>query len=215
MVTYTWGLYEQNVIKKLKQSTILSFSYKWLHGKTQVEACDTQTEFQLLQKLHILLDKANIVIAHNGDAFDIKKINSRFMIHKIPPPSPYVTIDTKKAFKSVAGFDSNSLNNLGIDLGEGEKVEHRGFPMWEGCMAGNKKDWADMKRYNKQDVELLERIYLRVRPWIKTHPSVVLQDKTSLRCQRCASDNLKKSGFRYTKTTKIQRYFCNNCFGYF
>ena len=130
-------------------------------------ACDTLTERELLIKLHAILDAADIVVAHNGDSFDIKKINTRFIIYKLDPPSQYRTIDTKKEVKKIAAFDSNSLNNLGIDMEEGEKVKHRGFEMWEGCMAGNRKDWADMKSYNKKDVELLERIFRRLRPWMK------------------------------------------------
>jgi len=76
------------------------------------------------------------------------------MVYNFSRPNPYKTIDTKKEFKKVAAFDSNSLNNLGVDLGEGEKIKHRGFEMWEGCMVGNKRDWYDMKRYNIKDVFL-------------------------------------------------------------
>lgn len=160
-------MYEQNVIKKLKQFTILSVAYQWLGEKTQVLACDKMTEKELLTKLRALLDAADIVVAHNGDSFDIKKINTRFIIYKMAPPSPYRTIDTKKEAKKVAAFDSNSLNNLGLDMEEGEKVKHRGFEMWEGCMAGKQQDWNEMKRYNKKDVDLLAKIFLRLRPWMK------------------------------------------------
>lgn len=175
LTSYTWGLWEQNVIKKIKSSTILSVAYQWLGKKTKVIACDTLTEQQLLKKLWKLLDEADVVVAHNGDAFDVKKINTRFITHKFDPPSPYWTVDTKKQAKKIAAFDSNSLNNLGIDLGEGEKIKHRGFDMWEGCMAGVRQDWRDMKRYNKQDVDLLARVFKRLLKWMKfTRPKRIL-----------------------------------------
>lgn len=205
LLTYTWGLYEQNVIKKLKPFTILSVAYQWLGEPTEVIACDNLTERELLAKLHKLLDEADIVIAHNGDSFDIKKINARFLVHNFKPPSPYKTIDTKKVAKSVACFDSNSLNNLGIDLDEGEKIKHRGFDMWEGCMAGNKRDWHDMKRYNKKDVDLLSRIYLRLRPWIKNHPRT---SEHSV-CQHCGSSDHQSRGYSLTsKGLKFRRLQC-------
>lgn len=213
LICYTWGLYEQNVIKKLKQSTILSVAYQWLGEKTRVIACDTLSELQLLILLHKLLDEADIVIAHNGDSFDIKKINTRFMVHKLPPPSPYKTIDTKKVAKSVAGFDSNSLNNLGLDLDEGEKIKHRGFDMWEGCMAGKKRDWADMKRYNKKDVDLLARIYLRLRPWMKNHPDT--RPSINGSCPRCNSPKVQKRGTFRNKTQVMERLQCLGCGGWF
>lgn len=86
LVSYTWGLYEQNVIKRIKSFTILSVAYKWLGGRTKVLACDTLTEKQLLLKLHALMDSADVIIAHNGDSFDIRKINARFIVCNLKPP---------------------------------------------------------------------------------------------------------------------------------
>jgi hypothetical protein len=204
ILSLNWGLYEQNAIKRLKPTTILSVAYQWLNEKTEVIACDNFTEKQLLTKLYKLLDEAEIVVAHNGDSFDIKKINARFIVHKFTPPSPYKTIDTKKVAKSVAAFDSNSLNNLGIDMSEGEKIKHRGFDMWEGCMAGKKRDWYDMKRYNKKDVVLLQSIFLRLRPWMKRYPE-------EYEACRCGSNRFEKRGTRRTKTSVYARIRCLSC----
>lgn len=215
IIGYTWNLYETNVIKRLKTFTILSVAYQWLGQKTLAIACDNQPELSLLKKLHRLLDEADVVIAHNGDSFDIKKINTRFLIHKLPPPSPYKTIDTKKVAKQVASFDSNSLNNLGIDMAEGEKIKHRGFDMWEGCMAGKRSDWRDMKRYNKQDVDLLAKIYLRLRPWMKNHPDISEYSKDAIKCPRCNSPKIQKRGTCRNKTSLMDRFQCQDCGGWF
>lgn len=217
MISYTWGWHEQEVIKKLKATTILSVAYKWLGEKTKVIACDNQSEKRMLFKLHKLLDKADVIIAHNGNSFDRKKINYRFIVHKIPPPSPYKIIDTKVQAKSIAAFDSNRLNEIGLDLGEGEKIKHRGIEMWEGCMAGKKRDWTEMKRYNKKDVDLLERIYLRLRPWITNHPVLGLLDGTykKNKCRSCGSENSGPRGWVYNKTGKRRRYRCHDCTTWF
>jgi len=204
-------MWETDVIKKIRPFTILSVAYQWLGGKTQVIACDNQSEYDLLKKLHKLLDEADIVIAHNGDSFDIKKINARFIVYKFHPPSPYKTIDTKKEAKRIAAFDSNSLENLGIDLGEGEKIKHRGFAMWEGCMAGKKKDWEEMKKYNKKDVDLLYRVYLRLRGWIKNHPNF----SESGECPNCNSRNVQKRGFRVLRYSRYQSLQCQACGAWF
>lgn len=168
-----------------------------------------------MRKLYKVLDEADVVIAHNGDSFDIKKINARFIIHKFSPPSPYRTIDTKREAKKIAAFDSNSLNNLGIDLSEGEKIKHRGFDMWEGCMAGKQSDWNDMKRYNKQDVDLLEKVYLRLRPWMKTHPDITDYSKDAISCPKCNSNKLQKRGIYLVKRGKLTRFQCMGCGGWF
>lgn len=205
LLTYTWGLYEQDVIKKIKPFTILSVAYQWVGESVKVIACDVMSERGLLRRLWKLLDQAEIVVAHNGDSFDIKKINTRFIVYEMPPYSPIQTVDTKIVAKSVAGFDSNALNNLGIDMSEGEKIKHRGFDMWEGCMAGNKRDWEDMKRYNMKDVELLHRIYLRLRPWMKRHPRTSVESV----CNHCGSKDSQRRGFMISAAgIKYQRIRC-------
>lgn len=207
LVVYTWEVYEANAIKKIKNSEILSVAYQWLGQPTQVIAQDKHTEKQILKKLHALLSRADIVIAHNGDAFDVKKINSRFIMYDMPPPSPYRTIDTKKVAKNVFAFDSNSLNNIGIDLGEGEKIKHRGFDMWEGCMCGKKHDWEDMKKYNKRDVDLLVSVYMRMRPWITNHPRVSEHGH----CPSCGSANVRRKGIRRLAVRSVQKLKCLDC----
>lgn len=205
-------MYDQNAIKRIKGFTILSFSYKWLYGKVQVESCRNQSEKSLLLKLHKLLCECEIAVAHNGDSFDFKKINARFIVHRLPPPSPYRTIDTKKEAKRIAAFDSNSLNNLGIDLCEGEKIKHRGFDMWEGCLSGKRADWLDMERYNKQDVELLERIYLRLRPWMSHHPHL---RTPGLSCPKCGGQHSQRRGFYHSQSGSYARFQCLTCHGWF
>jgi hypothetical protein len=61
-------------------------SYKWAHEKTVKTAAlpdfprykrHRHDDKDLCAVLHRLMDEADIICAHNGDAFDIKKINSR------------------------------------------------------------------------------------------------------------------------------------------
>lgn len=125
------------------------------------------------------------------------------------PPSPFKTVDTLKVAKKF-GFPSNKLDNLGLSLGEGRKVKHTGFSLWKGCMAGDKKSWATMKRYNIQDVDLLARIYKRFLPWIQNHPSfAVFCDGKA--CPNCGSEKIQKNGIHRTQTSFYQRYQCQNC----
>lgn len=219
-VGFAWAKWEQNLIKIIKERQLLCFAYKWLGHPTKVIAlpdfknyrpgCDDK---ELLKPLHELLDQAQFVIAQNGDQFDFKRINARFIFHGMQPPSPYKTIDTLKIAKARFGFNSNKLDDLGAYLGVGRKVKHSGFDLWEGCMAGNMKDWAMMKQYNKQDVDLLERIYLKFRPWHKLHPNVT-NDEKEVRCPKCNSTELQSRGTVFTQTMQYKRFQCQSCFGW-
>ena len=223
LISYLWGTYQQNSLKILEPSKIISVAWKYL-GEDAVY-CKSIQDYKgykkgqiedkaLIQEVWKVLDEADIVIAHHGDAFDIKKLNSRFVYHGMSAPSHYQTIDTKKSASRFFKFDSNSLNNLGEYLGEGKKVENGGFGLWLRCIAGDKQAWEDMKTYNVQDVVLLEKIYLRLRPFIANHPDLTLvspTEKGSVKCSSCLSTDVSKRGFSHTKTGRKQRFQCNSC----
>lgn len=214
---WVWGKWQQNVIDFKRDWYMLSFAYKWAH-EDQVHTVglidfksynrDIENDKRLLKKLWALLNEADIVVAHNGDSFDLPKINTRFLTHKLPPPSPYKTVDTLKIARKVFAFDSNKLDDLGRYLGVGRKIPNTGFHLWKGCMSGDPESWRLMKEYNGHDVELLEKVYSLVRAWDKNHPNV---NQGQQACPTCASFNVQRRGFNYTLLRKKQRFHCLNC----
>jgi uncharacterized protein YprB with RNaseH-like and TPR domain len=219
---WVWSKWETNVIDFVHNGFMLSFAYKWLNeGKVEVKGlCDykgynknPQCDKALVKDLWTLLDQADIVIAHNGDRFDIPKINARFLIHGLNPPTPFKTVDTLKVARSVFKVDSNKLDDWGHYLNIGRKLPHTGFHLWLGCINKVEKSWITMKRYNKKDVELLEKFYYILRPWVKNHPNVSMANRDC--CPKCSSNKVQKRGFTYTLLRKKQRWQCLNCRGWF
>lgn len=149
---------------------------------------------------------------HNCDKFDLRKINTRLAANSIIPPAPYKTIDTLKVVKKHFGLNSNKLNDIGIYFGIGEKVDTGGFSLWKKCMAGDLNAWKLMKLYNKNDVILLEKVYLKVRPWISNHHSINVD--TECKCGSCGSSNVQMRGYNYSKMGKSRRWQCNECFSW-
>lgn len=219
---WVWGKWETNVIDFKKDWYMLSFAYKWADSGKVVKrglidypgyANDKENDGALVADLWEVFDQADIIIGHNGDSFDIRKSNSRFLTHALNPPSPYKTVDTLKIARRAFKFDSNKLDDLGRYLGVGRKVPHTGFNLWKGCMDGNPAAWAKMKQYNGHDVELLEKIYYAVRAWAPVHPNV---NKGQLEaCPKCGSDKTQRRGFSFTLLRKKQRFQCLKCAGWF
>lgn len=217
---WTWGKWEQNVIAFKKHWFMLSFSMKWLgdrRGHTYIlpdftgYASDKENDFKLVKKLHGVLDEADVVIAHNGDRFDVRKSNARFIVHGLRPPSPYKTIDTLRIARRHFAFDSNKLDDLGKYLGVGRKIPttHK-WQMWLKCMTGDTVSWDKMRKYNNQDVNLLERVYTKLRPWAVRHPDLGDFSK-KIGCPACQSNNLHKRGINVTKTGTRDRFQCQDC----
>lgn len=217
---WTWGLWEQNVIDTKKPWYILSFAYKFEGEKVQSKGLidypgfkkDMEDDSALVKELWDVFDKADIVVAHNGDRFDILRANARFVGLGLNPPSPYKSVDTCKIARRYFKFDSNKLDNLGHYLGLGRKLPNTGFDLWKRCMTGDPQAWKEMIRYNERDVILLEKVYLKLRSWAKTHPSVTQGNGDA--CPKCNSTHLQKRGFSYTATRKRQRLQCADCGGW-
>ena len=216
----SWQKWNTNIHHYRRDWYMLCFAYKWLgEKKTHVVA---QPDFksykkgstddrELVNALWDLFDEADIVIAHNGDSFDQKKSNTRMVINGRTPASPYFEIDTKKVAKRYFGFTSNKLDDLARQLGIKGKLDTGGYSLWLGCEEGDPKAWKKMKSYNKQDVWVLEQVYLRLRPWIKNHPPINTIINNPTGCPTCGKGPLTKQGVRATKTNTYQRYRCSNC----
>jgi DNA polymerase elongation subunit (family B) len=211
---YVWGKYEQNVLSYVKERELLSFAYKW-QGSSEV-ICLTRegksSDRSLVKKLHALLSKADVVVAHNGDEFDAKIAKARMIYHDLAPLRSLCSVDTKKAAKSYFKFNGNGLNDLGQFLKLGKKMTHQGFDLWLGCMANDPKAWKTMVRYNKQDVILLEKVYNRLLPWIENQPSVsILLRGDRSACPSCNSLKVKKEGIKVLHSSYRQRMACKAC----
>jgi hypothetical protein len=219
-LSYIWGRYEQNTLAVKQHWYILCFAHKWLGEKqTYVKSLpdfktykkDPTNDELLVTELWKLFNQADVIVGHNGDSFDIKKTNARFLKHGLEPPSPYKTIDTLKLAKKHFKLDSNKLDDLGEFFKIGRKIQTGGFDLWLGCIAGDPKAWATMTAYNKQDVILLEKIYYKLRGWATNgaYLNIILGNK--LACRYCGSDHLTKKGLGGSELTLYQRFKCLNC----
>ncbi len=128
------------------------------------------------------------------------------------PPVPYSQVDLLNVARQQFKFPSNKLDYVAQALGLGSKTSHTGFDLWVRCMAGEDKAWSLMRKYNKQDVVLTEKLYDKLLPWIKSHPSVPLHDgNRNDACTNCGSEDLKRDGYAMTNVGKYQRYQCRDC----
>lgn len=216
LLGYTWGVHEVDVIKVVKHSHLLCYAFSWLDGETDCHAiCDFPNyragddDSQILPLLWKLLDEADIIVGQNIDRFDLPKINARFVLAGIKPPSPYKTVDTLKVSRNRFGFPSNKLNDVCSAMDIGEKVVHTGFDLWERCMAGDMEAWKLMKEYNKRDVDLTKELYLRQLPWIKNHPNMLGG------CPNCGSDAIQARGWQINARGKYRRFQCQDCGNWF
>lgn len=223
LLGFVWGLWDNNVALNQVKSDwhLLSYSAKWLGEpdnkifyKDQRDAKNIENDKELLQGIWELLDQADVVIGQNSKAFDVKKLNARFVINGLQPPSSYKQIDTMLLAKKHFAFTSNKLEYMTDKLCTKYKKlkvrEFPGFEMWSECLKGNLKAWKCMEKYNKYDVLSLEELYTKLIPWDNSVNFNLYTDELVMTCS-CGSTSFRNKGFTYTATGKYTRHRCNDC----
>ena len=222
-MTYTWGRFKQNIglHQVIQDPIMLTWSAKWLYSTEIISDAITPEEvrefddFRITASLWRLLDEADVVVAHFGDRFDIPMLNSRAIVHGLVPYTSVKSIDTKQVASSQFKFPSNKLDALATYFNLAGKLG-TDFSLWKNCLAGDKEAIDKMREYNNQDVILLEEVYLRLRPWIRSHPNAgIYMENDNTVCACCGSDNVYiiPNKFYHTQTTKYPVYRCKNCGG--
>jgi predicted RNA-binding Zn-ribbon protein involved in translation (DUF1610 family) len=225
--SYHWGLWDQNIGLDMIETewSILSYAAKWL-GEKRILYKDTggrgkakvRDDKELLEDLWNLLDTADIVVAQNGQRFDLKRINARLIMHGFTPYSPVRVVDTLVAAKRHFGFTSNKLAWTSLHLTDSPKSDHKKFPgfeLWKECLADNPLAWKEMRKYNPQDVIATEKLYLKLLPWITSHPNRgAYNNSTAHQCPKCESTHVQARGQAVLQQGRYQRYQCQDCGGW-
>ena len=221
MVSYAWRPKVQWLNHQMNVSDVfmLSWAAKW-DGATFVKSAYlTPTEVKnqddkfIVADLANLIREADIIVAHNGDRFDLPKINGRVALLGLEPLGPVDTIDTLKLSRQSFGFGYHNLDFLAKEfLGE-SKIETN-WSWWEDILNGDPKAMKKMVRYNKKDVVLLERVFHAMMPYVKNLRRLY-EGSGDLSCPYCGSTDRQNRGKKRNKTTTYQQHQCNGCLRYY
>lgn len=219
MVVTSWDLWRPRLSHEniQQESSLISAAWKWLDEKrvdeVHVNPRRPNDDRQVVSRLHSVLEGAHILVGHNVDRFDLRKLNARAIKHGLPPLPRIQTIDTLKVARSVFAFNSNRLDYLGKFLCGTGKIPTT-YGLWLKVMEGNRGALSAMVKYNKADVLLLEKVYKKLRPHIKNHPNLGVISGAWC-CPNCGSGDIWSCGYNFSRITKRKRYQCKQCYAKF
>lgn len=206
----------------IQERYVICAAWKWLDApkvsavsvldNPKLYAKSPHNDFHVVQALHAVLSEADVIVAHNGDAYDIKFTEARMLLQGLPPLPPITKIDTLKAARDRFLFNANNLNYLGQVLGCGKKKPTKPG-LWLKVLAGDKQAIRDMVAYNKQDVLLLEKVFLKLRPYMANHVNRQLYGESG--CPRCGSRRVQSRGFHRALTQVYRKFCCVDCKGWY
>jgi len=178
----------------IHERAIICISYKWL-GEEQVYNLTwdkNQCDKFLLEQFIPILDEADMIVAHNGDRYDLKFIKTRALKHNLKMLINYKQFDTLKVAKSKFMFNSNKLDYISKFLGAEGKISTE-MKLWDDIILRKcSKALIQMLDYCDEDVRQLEVVYNALVSWEnpKFHAGV-LNGKTKQTSPITGSINIK------------------------
>lgn len=223
-----WSLWDGYIsLSQIERDwSLLSYAAKWCGGEGTIKENDVayldirdkedvNDDKEILQELWNLLDECDIVLTKNGKRFDIKKINARFVMQGMKPPSHYAHIDLEEVIKRNFGFTSRKLEYVAEKLNvEFKKLDHKnyaGYKLWKACLQKELAAFVECEEYNKHDVLATEELLYKLMPWDQKLPKFSLYTESEQFVCNCGSHNIVKVGYCYTGLSKFTKFQCEDC----
>jgi len=206
----------------LRQGQIICISWKWEH-EDEIHHLDwgikKQCDKQLIKKFIQQLDKADEIIAHNGDKFDIRWLRARAAYHNLTMKPAYRSIDTYKLVKRYFQLPSYRLGEVAKYFGLKAKKDPGGLETWVDIIINKNQEALNiMIDYCDGDIATLEAIYVKIRRYIKHNLHYAVKDgDDKFMCPECKM--LPKWNKTYTTAAGTIKHYmlCRNalCGQYF
>lgn len=225
MIKRAWSLWQRfgTPQEVIQDWSIICICYKWLGEKkvhtisvrdgllkSDINAETVRDDGGVVERFAEVLNSADVVVAHNGIAFDMKKFRARLIKHDGKPLAPVKEYDTLRVAKSLFAFTSNRLDALGEYFGVGRKIK-TDYDLWIRCEQGEMKALKEMEKYCRGDILVLEKVYNKLAPHDRLHPNHNVYNKTEDACPTCNSFNVQRRGSRMTRVSEFWRYQCLSC----
>lgn len=221
MIVGVWDIgYKVNIGPQqiIKDWFIYGWAGRWFGESDTVSAFVTPEEAiarddkRIMTELWQVMETADIIVTHNGNKFDIPKIKTRFILNQLPPLSSFRSVDTYRVVSKEFAFASNALNYIGQRLAEKEKIATT-YSLWIECEKGVAEALDFMHKYCIGDIDVLEAVYVMLRPWMKSHPNLaVFMDAITPVCPNCGSEDVHSIESIYTtQQNAFPEVVCYTC----
>lgn len=200
-----------NQIKQDKR--VICISYKevgWKKPKTLV--WDNGDDTEMLKQFQKIADQYPVLIAQNGDEFDIKVLNGRMWVLQLPAFKNIHSLDTLKMSRYNMKLTSHKLDYKLKMLGDTGKDKME-MQDWIDVQNGDKAALAKMVKYCEKDVIGLEQVFWSLLPYVNKLPFslgvLINGDRES--CPQCGSSHVIGNGARPSHAGLKQRWQCKDC----
>ena len=227
MAAWTHSLGQQyigykSLMEGYDHKKVLCLSYKepgWKKAKGLIWDHKKRCDKELLTKFNEIASNYDLLLAHNGQGFDIKELRTAIALRGLNFAwNDTHCLDTLRDWRRTFRMPSNRLDAVAKMLGVGRKnpvnIDH-----WIKATQGDLKALKEMDKYCRVDTEIMQKCHERLDPYVK--PSQSCLNRKSMdyapyptKCSGCDNtDKLLfiKHGFYSYKCKPRQKYLCKVC----
>lgn len=174
---------------------------------------DPSSDRQLLKMFSKVFIQADAHITWYGSKFDFPFVNTRLLMHGLPPLPPIPHIDGWRIAKYKLKLNSNRLDTVSkIIPNNKEKKTPIDNKHWVRAATGYEPSLKYIEKHCYADIQVLEKAYLAIRPYASNLPNFskfLLHDKPG--CPACGSTHVQRRGPQMTANGVKQRLHCQKC----
>lgn len=127
----------------------------------------------LVEAILLDVEEADIIIAHNGTAFDLPFLRTRALVHGLQPVHPKKILDPVWLARRVFRFHRNSLEAISNVLGTPDMKTKLLPRVWTAAMFDGDTDALDqIVEHCVADVRVLADVARKMSPYIKQIDSI-------------------------------------------
>lgn len=191
----------------------ICFAASWLNSSKTMFHAEWQADGYegMLAAAWQLYDTADIVVGHNLNGFDTKKLKAGWKDLHWPSPMPWKTVDTLTVARREFGNESNTLDALCKRWGLVSKTDRYNHDLAKAACAGHKGAQRQIRAYNIGDIAATRAAYVDLMGWMPSHPIVGSEVTDELACPTCGSTGLVRDGWWTAEVKQYARYRCPNC----
>lgn len=219
--SYHWRVWKENIHPRQLQNRtwMICWAARWQGQKTMrsdavtPEEAVAEDDSRIVESLAELVRQADLIVAHNGDRFDLPILNTRLVDLRLDPLPPVRTVDTLKIAKRDFKFTYNRLDYLAEFLGVDNKHTME-FGDWLAAIKGDQQAIWKMQRYCKHDISVLEEVWQVLQPYARRLPRMVEASRHFQRaCPHCGAgfEHMRPAGYHRTNASNFPRFKCAEC----
>lgn len=169
---------------------------------------DADDDKKLLETAYSVLSGVDMIVSWYGKGFDVPFLNTRMLDAGLKPLPPIPHVDLYFTAKHQLKLSSNRLANVQAFLRLSAEKTPLTRRMWRQAEAGNPKAIRYVAHHCYMDVEVLEQVYDKLRPYVRQHPRV----RGYGPCRICGSTRIQSRGTTITHLVKPKRRVqCQEC----